>query len=288
MARRGLRTKGLRARSSRAGGPRCAAAAALVGLFALLALPQTFVPPGAARPSASPRSTRVWCGTPRHRLAPPVTSALSATADAADAAAATEGIVNPVAPKMQKTYLNDAVRNMAFIAAIGGVMAGSWWFTGKWWKLPLVFALPSMLYRLWITRLDTEKLASVSASVDMKYVATSEKEQKELHAFMCSGCGYTLFPARGREAAFFTDNFKCPMCGASRDEFFDMSDDSDDSTTDSSDSSAAAEPAGETSASDGAEAAGTTSSSAEAKAAGTTSSSAGAEAESTTSSSAGA
>ena len=54
--------------------------------------------------------------------------------------------------------------------------------------------------------------------------------------FMCSSCGYTLFPARqrfgqrledlrvavavaffrGREGAFFNDKFKCPMCGASK------------------------------------------------------------------------
>lgn len=85
-----------------------------------------------------------------------------------------------------------------------------------------------MLYRLWTTRGDTTKLAEASASVDMKYVATSEEAQKELHAFMCGGCGYTLFPARGREAAFFADSFKCPMCGAPKREFFDMSDDDDE------------------------------------------------------------
>jgi len=125
---------------------------------------------------------------------------------------------------VKKQVVNDAVRNVGFIVGIASVVAGSWWFTGKWWKLPLVFALPSMLYRLWLTRGDTGKLAEVSASVDPKYVASSEKEQKELHMFMCSGCGYTLFPARGREAAFFTDTFKCPMCGAAKSEFFDMSD----------------------------------------------------------------
>lgn len=35
--------------------------------------------------------------------------------------------------------------------------------------------------------------------------------------WMCSSCGYTLFPARGRESAFFADGFKCPMCGAAKD-----------------------------------------------------------------------
>mmetsp|Transcript_137483 Transcript_137483/g.342976 ORF Transcript_137483/g.342976 Transcript_137483/m.342976 type:complete len:259 (+) Transcript_137483:71-847(+) len=135
---------------------------------------------------------------------------------------------------VQKKYFNDSTRNIVFIVAIGGTVAGSWIFTGKWWKLPLLFALPSMLYRLWTTRGDTTKLAEVSASVDMKYVASSEQEQKELHSFMCSGCGYTLFPARGREAAFFTDTFKCPMCGAPKEDFFDMNEDEDASPAASS------------------------------------------------------
>ncbi|CAK9000875.1 DNA topoisomerase [Durusdinium trenchii] len=112
--------------------------------------------------------------------------------------------------------LHDAARNVAFIAGIAATIAGSWIFTGKWWKVPLGLALPSMIYRLWTTRGSTEKLAQVSASVDSKYIASTEEAQKELHMFMCSGCGYTLFPARGREGAFFNEKFKCPMCGASK------------------------------------------------------------------------
>mmetsp|Transcript_68553 Transcript_68553/g.174051 ORF Transcript_68553/g.174051 Transcript_68553/m.174051 type:complete len:231 (+) Transcript_68553:122-814(+) len=129
-----------------------------------------------------------------------------------------------------KKYIPDSLRNILFIAGIGGTVAASWWFTGKWWKYPLCFAIPSMLYRLWSTGANSTKLAEVSASVDMKYVASTEAERKALHSFMCGGCGYTLFPARGREAAFFTANFKCPMCGAAKDEFFDMNEDDDDAT----------------------------------------------------------
>lgn len=162
----------------------------------------------------------------------------------AAAAAASAGADGP-GVTFQKKYFNDSTRNIVFIAAIGGTVAGSWIFTGKWWKLPLLFALPSMLYRLWTTRGDTTKLAEVSASVDMKYVAASEQEQKELHCFMCSGCGYTLFPARGREAAFFTDNFKCPMCGAPKEDFFDMNEDDDASPADSSPAAAPTDAAGD-------------------------------------------
>jgi rubredoxin len=35
----------------------------------------------------------------------------------------------------------------------------------------------------------------------------------------CSQCGYTLFVAQGREDKFFGANFKCPECGAAKDQF---------------------------------------------------------------------
>eukprot|EP00442_Polarella_glacialis_P021358 CAMPEP_0115082758 /NCGR_PEP_ID=MMETSP0227-20121206/20105_1 /TAXON_ID=89957 /ORGANISM="Polarella glacialis, Strain CCMP 1383" /LENGTH=231 /DNA_ID=CAMNT_0002470935 /DNA_START=88 /DNA_END=783 /DNA_ORIENTATION=- len=123
---------------------------------------------------------------------------------------------------------NDTIRNVMFISVMGGIIGASYALTGKWWKLPMCFALPSMFYRLWTSGGNTEKLAQVSASVDSKYVASSEEEKKELHMFMCSGCGYTLFPARGRDGFFFPDSFKCPMCQATKDEFVDMNDDEDD------------------------------------------------------------
>jgi len=144
------------------------------------------------------------------------------------------------APKkleFKSRYFLDTIRNVALISTMAGVVAASWYFTGKWWKLPLVFALPSMLYRLWVTRGDTEQLAAMSASVDKKYVASSPQAQKELHMFMCGECGYTLFPARGREASFFPDNFKCPMCQAPKSAFFDMNDAAEESTDKASASS---------------------------------------------------
>lgn len=39
--------------------------------------------------------------------------------------------------------------------------------------------------------------------------------------FECTECGYTLFPAKGREFKFFPDDFKCPGCGAAKDKFVD-------------------------------------------------------------------
>ncbi|GMH78605.1 hypothetical protein TrST_g14229 [Triparma strigata] len=37
--------------------------------------------------------------------------------------------------------------------------------------------------------------------------------------FECGNCGYTLFPAKGREEKFFPDGFKCPECSAEKSEF---------------------------------------------------------------------
>jgi len=47
------------------------------------------------------------------------------------------------------------------------------------------------------------------------------------NVYECSDCGYTLFVAKGREAKFFGQNFKCPECGAAKDKF-QARDDMDD------------------------------------------------------------
>uniref|UniRef100_A0A7S1A400 Rubredoxin-like domain-containing protein n=1 Tax=Noctiluca scintillans TaxID=2966 RepID=A0A7S1A400_NOCSC len=120
--------------------------------------------------------------------------------------------------------LQTGARNLVFVAFVAGLLAASWYVTGMWWRLPMLFALPSMVYRLWSSRMDTQRLAELSASVDSKYVASTEEQRKQLHTFMCGGCGYTLFPARGREGAFFPDRFKCPICGAAKRDFFEMND----------------------------------------------------------------
>jgi len=41
--------------------------------------------------------------------------------------------------------------------------------------------------------------------------------------YECGECGFTLFPAAGREFKFFPDDFKCPECGAPKDKFKDAS-----------------------------------------------------------------
>jgi len=63
-----------------------------------------------------------------------------------------------------------------------------------------------------------------------KHVARTEAEETELHEFCCENCGYTMFPARGREGKFFPKNFKCPSCDAPQESFFDLTDLSDPRT----------------------------------------------------------
>lgn len=43
----------------------------------------------------------------------------------------------------------------------------------------------------------------------------------------CERCGFTLYPAKGREFKFFSDRFKCPSCGAGKDLFYDANDPDD-------------------------------------------------------------
>lgn len=60
-----------------------------------------------------------------------------------------------------------------------------------------------------------------------KTAITSVEEEAELHVFKCGGCGYEMYPARGREFKFFPDSFKCPLCGTPKSEFWDLNDPDD-------------------------------------------------------------
>lgn len=58
-------------------------------------------------------------------------------------------------------------------------------------------------------------------------IVTNEEEEAELHVFKCGGCGYEMYPARGREFKFFPDSFKCPLCATPKSEFWDLNDPTD-------------------------------------------------------------
>lgn len=65
--------------------------------------------------------------------------------------------------------------------------------------------------------------ASKPNAPELDYPARSgEPAKAAVHAFQCSDCGYTLFPAAGREFKFYGDDFVCPTCGAPKDKFVDV------------------------------------------------------------------
>lgn len=58
---------------------------------------------------------------------------------------------------------------------------------------------------------------------ELDYPARSgEPAKAAVHAYQCGDCGYTLFPAAGREFKFYGDDFVCPACGAPKDRFKDL------------------------------------------------------------------
>ncbi|GAB0490828.1 hypothetical protein MMPV_002066 [Pyropia vietnamensis] len=69
--------------------------------------------------------------------------------------------------------------------------------------------------------------AAEAEATSVASVAEEEKASavvdKDTHVYECGSCGYTLYPAKGREFRFFPDSFKCPMCGAPKDQFTDIS-----------------------------------------------------------------
>jgi hypothetical protein len=93
----------------------------------------------------------------------------------------------------------------------------------------------SFLYGGIILGMAVVKIAKMgkSAFIDepnYKHIARNDAEETELHEFCCEKCGYTMFPARGREGKFFPDDFKCPTCESPKESFFDMTDMSDPRT----------------------------------------------------------
>eukprot|EP00904_Undaria_pinnatifida_P005139 jgi/Undpi1/1755/HiC_scaffold_11.g05144.m1 len=74
---------------------------------------------------------------------------------------------------------------------------------------------------------DVSKTAM--AEINWDHVVTEPEHLKELKAYCCDECGYTLFPARGRHEHFFddVDDFKCPECDAPRSSFYDANDPDD-------------------------------------------------------------
>ncbi|KAJ8906105.1 hypothetical protein NDN08_002604 [Rhodosorus marinus] len=69
--------------------------------------------------------------------------------------------------------------------------------------------------------LEAEEQA-LSSGENLEAPVEPIEQQPTVHAYQCLDCGYTLFPAAGREFKFFGSDFACPQCGASKDRFVDL------------------------------------------------------------------
>ena len=73
-------------------------------------------------------------------------------------------------------------------------------------------------------RIDAEGFVIEEADIeqnekDAEWGVDEDETASTSGAFECGNCGYTLFVAKGREAKFFGAGFKCPQCGAEKDQF---------------------------------------------------------------------
>lgn len=62
--------------------------------------------------------------------------------------------------------------------------------------------------------IDEEDIAAAELEGD-----EPEDEGPVSNVYECQECGYTLFVAEGRESKFYGQGFRCPECGASKDQF---------------------------------------------------------------------
>ena len=101
----------------------------------------------------------------------------------------------------------------------------------------------SVIGGMTVLKMVRQKLAgrSVLDNKDDKFIPQNEEEEAELKIFSCSNCGYELMPARGREGKFFAKDFKCPICGADKDQFWDANDPNDPRNQEEEDGAPAAE-----------------------------------------------
>lgn len=111
-----------------------------------------------------------------------------------------------------------------------GMRANAYW--ERMGVLPLFFAgfgITALAIKMFkVKRGEMKDGANGVSKITLpKTAITSAEEEAELHVFKCGGCGYEMYPARGREFKFFPDSFKCPLCGKPKSEFWDLNDPDD-------------------------------------------------------------
>lgn len=118
-----------------------------------------------------------------------------------------------------------------------GLQARAYWESMG--VLPLFFTgigvLALVIKRLKVMQGSWKSRDGVNRAMTPDSVITSPEMERELHVFKCGGCGYEIYPARGREFKFFPDSFKCPLCETPKSQFWDLNDPSDPRNQESED-----------------------------------------------------
>lgn len=135
--------------------------------------------------------------------------------------------------KEEKTTSEESVGSVGFL----GVKAKAYWKSIGW--VPVIFAglgvLALTIKMVKVVRGRWKSSDGVNRAMINDSVITTAEQEAELHVFKCGGCGYEIYPARGREFKFFPDNFKCPLCGSPKSAFWDRNDPTDPRNQESDD-----------------------------------------------------
>lgn len=134
-------------------------------------------------------------------------------------------IANVKTMEIEKSTSEQSSSNGGFL----GVKAKAYWSTIGF--LPLFFAgigiMALGIKMLKVIRGQWSSEDGINRAMINESVITTSEQEADLHVFKCGGCGYEMYPARGREFKFFPDNFKCPLCGSPKSAFWDLNDPND-------------------------------------------------------------
>jgi rubredoxin len=140
------------------------------------------------------------------------------------------GVVGKISFSRDVTVTQEVVPLPAEGRGLFGVKAKAYWESMG--VLPLSFAafgIAALIIKLAKVKKGQWKAGEggINRATTHASIVTTEEEEAELHVFKCGGCGYEIYPARGREFKFFPDSFKCPLCATPKAEFWDLNDPTD-------------------------------------------------------------
>lgn len=154
--------------------------------------------------------------------------------------------IGVVATSVAKAEAQTTTTTEAPSRGLFGMKARAYWESIG--LLPLVFAGTGIfvlfIKMLKVMRGQWKSTDGVNRATTPDSVIVSPEMERELHVFKCGGCGYEMYPARGREFKFFPDSFKCPLCASPKSQFWDLNDPTDPRNQEDDDEDDDLQPAG--------------------------------------------